>query len=624
MSTDTMPTAEVPAAPSGAGGKPRLWPPVALVAAYWMVYIGAGVADLGAYPKFFTRMIALGLLTLVFALWWLFTRRLPLRDRLIVLAATVAIFVIAMMLIHPTVQGLQLVLQFWAMPGMLTAWTAWLLYTRNASRQLCRNGMIVLAALAWAPTTAVRLDGLKGAGAGAFHWRWTLSGEEQFLAERAARREAADGEAAGDEPGAVQLVAAADDWPEFRGPQRDGAVHGVMIRTDWDKASPTQLWKRRVGPGWSSIIVIGDRLFTQEQRENKEAVVCYDADSGDELWSHEDEARFSEAMGGVGPRATPTFADGRIYALGAEGRLNCLDAATGDVVWSHDIKKDGQSTAPYWGFSSSPLVVDGKVIVFAGGGGAMAHGSQTNPESDEGKSATAAQQAPADKTLLAYDAETGELPWSATSGSHSYSSPQLATFDNVDQVLFMSDAALESVDPADGKLLWKLPTNAQVGQSTPSLQPHVLGESELLASFNGDAGVVRASVTRADDRWQVEPAQAPWPSREIKPFFNDFVRVGDDLFGFDGKIFCSFDVATGKRNWKAGRYGSGQVLLVADQPVLVVITEAGEAVLVAANPKKHEELGRFQAVEGKTWNHPTIVRGRLYVRNAEEMACYEL
>jgi hypothetical protein len=149
----------------------------------------------------------------------------------------------------------------------------------------------------------------------------------------------------------------------------------------------------------------------------------------------------------------------------------------------------------------------------------------------------------------------------------------------------------------------------------------MLGESSFLASFSPRTGLVRAKVTRSVDGWQVVPE---WDSKQFKAYFNDMVNVGDALYGFDGDIFCSVDLNTGKRNWKGGRYGSGQVLLLADQPVLLVISESGEAVLLAANPDKHEELGRFQAIEGKTWNHPTIVGQRLFVRNAEEMACYAL
>lgn len=639
MSSVVAHSADVSIAPADAARRPRLWPPVLIVAAYAIAYVGLGLIDVGAYGAFFGRMIALGLLTLLYSVWWLFSRRLPLRDRLGVFIAAAITLALAMALVHPSAKGLQLVMLFWALPAMFAAWTVWLLVTRHSSRQVTRLGMIVLAALALWPMVTVRLDGLSGAAGAVYHWRWTPTGEELFLADRAAHRkpaadDAAAADAAAGDAVAQPLAAGDGDWPEFRGSQRNGAVHGVKIRTDWDAAPPKLLWRHRVGPGWSSIVVIGNRLFTQEQREDKEAVLCYDADTGEELWVHEDEARFSEGMGGVGPRATPTFVDGRIYALGALGQLNCLDAATGDVVWSRDIKVDGQGSAPYWGFSSSPLVVDGKVIVFAGGGGTMSHGSGNNPEDgnseggDAEPAADGAEQAASQpknaNPLLAYDAATGELAWKAPSGDHSYSSPQAATFDGVTQVLFLSDAGLVGVDPADGKKLWELPANAKIGQSSPSLQPLLQGDSDVLASFQTDAGVVRATIKHVDDRWEVRAAEAPWPNRQIRPFFNDFVSVGPDLYGFDGKIFSSFNAAAGKPNWKKGRYGSGQVLLIADQPVLLVISESGEAVLVAASPDKHEELGRFQAIEGKTWNHPTVAHGRLYVRNAEEMACYEL
>jgi outer membrane protein assembly factor BamB len=397
----------------------------------------------------------------------------------------------------------------------------------------------------------------------------------------------------------------AGDWPAFRGPARDSVVHGVTIATDWSEHPPRQVWKRDVGAGWSSLVVVDGRLFTQEQRDDLEAVVCYNAATGEEVWAHTDEAWFAETMGGVGPRATPTFAEGRLFALGATGILNALDAASGDLIWSRDLTREGQGAAPPWGFCSSPLVVDGKVIVFAGGGLA---------DEDE-----AAAPADAAETLIAFDAATGEPVWRAAAGSHSYSSAQLAVFDGVPQILFTGNAELAAFDPATGAKLWALPTNAR--QASPAVQPHPLDDNDLIASFSPTAGSLRVAIERVDDQWRPEVV---WTSRDLKPFFSDFVRVGDYAYGFDSKLFCCVDLSTGKRAWKAGRYGSGQVLLLADQSVLLVTTDAGEAVLVAANHDEHVELGRFQAVEGKTWNHPTVVGRRLYVRNAEEMACYEL
>jgi outer membrane protein assembly factor BamB len=603
---------------------PRVWPPVVMTILYWAVYAGAGFLELDNFQRFLTRLAALGVFLLAFLTWWAFSNALPWTDRLIVVAVAAASIAASIMSLDSSLRGLEVAAVIYAVPAMLTAWSIWLFITRSTVRSTRRNGMLVLAILSWAWTPLVRLDGLKGAGNTAFHWRWTPTGEEQFLAERASLRVEPT---AGDDESAEQavvepLVADEGDWPGFRGPQRDGVVHDVTIRTNWNEKPPQLVWKHRVGPGWSSIVVVDGRLFTQEQHGQNEAIVCYDAETGNELWSHDDaNARFDEAMGGVGPRATPQFAEGRLYALGATGLLTCLDAASGDLKWQSDITKDGQGKAPYWGFCSSPLVVDGRVIVFAGGGTSgnpeapNAGGDAAGEDAAKGSDGAAANK----NTLLAYDAASGDLAWQAPSGTHSYSSAQLATIDGVTMLLFISDEALDAVDPATGDAYWSMPKNG--AESQPSLQPRFLGESDFLTSFSPRTGLVRAKVTRGVDGWQVD---RQWVTTQFKAYFNDMVNVGDALYGFDGDIFCSIDLNTGKRNWKGGRYGSGQVLLLADQPVLLVISEAGEAVLVAANSAKHEELGRFQAIEGKTWNHPTIVGQRLFVRNAEEMACYDL
>jgi outer membrane protein assembly factor BamB len=616
MSTATLPiNAGAPEMPRPAGL--RLAPMVALVAAYWVVYASVGMTEIPGFHKFLYRLGALAIMLLGFTGWWLFNRRMPLASRIAVLGVAILSAIIAVALKHPSVHGPLIVgVATYGIAATISGWIAWLVASRDAPAATCRRGMMLVAVIAWAWVVLVRMDGLGGATETVFHWRWTPSGEEKFLAEQAKLKLPSDA----NKPLAAAVVAATDaDWPAFRGDARDSALHGVEIATNWNESPPKQVWKQRVGPGWSSIVVVGDNLYTQEQIGDEEAVACYDAATGKPRWMHKDKARFDEAMGGVGPRATPTFADGRVYALGAAGVLNCLDAATGEPHWSHDIKSDGQEKIPMWGFCSSPLVVDGKVIVFAGGGGAMG-GDGKEKKSEEPKAAPAAPVNP--DTLLAYDAESGKLAWRAPAGDHSYSSAQLAKFDGQKQILFVGNAALVSVDPADGKVLWSLPGNGPDG--APNIQPHLQGDTDVLASFTADTGLVRAVVSHKDSAWN---AEVIWTSKDLKPFFSDFVRVGDALYGFDGSVFCCIDANTGKRQWKQGRngrYGSGQVLLVADQPVLVVLTEAGEAVLVAANPEKLEELGRFKAIEGKTWNHPTIVGHRLYVRNAEEMACFEL
>jgi hypothetical protein len=152
-------------------------------------------------------------------------------------------------------------------------------------------------------------------------------------------------------------------------------------------------------------------------------------------------------------------------------------------------------------------------------------------------------------------------------------------------------------------------------------QAHVVGDRQLVAGSLAGPGVARMELTRNGDTWQ---AAEVWATTQLKPEFPDIVVHQDHAYGLEVGILSCIDLKTGKRLWKGGRYGRGQVMLLADQGVLLILSEAGEAVLLATNPRKHQELARFAALEGKTWNHPVIAHGRLHVRNAEEMACYEL
>jgi outer membrane protein assembly factor BamB len=345
-------------------------------------------------------------------------------------------------------------------------------------------------------------------------------------------------------------------------------------------------------------VIVGNRLFTQEQLGQKEAVVCLDAGNGQTLWSHQDAARHEDVQGGAGPRATPTYADGRIYSLGATGILNCLNAETGQRKWFRDIAADAETKVPMWGFSSSPLVVGDVAVVFAG--------------DDTGTT---------DKTLLAYRKDTGKPAWSAQAGQRSYSSPQLAMVDGEPQLLFVSERGLLAFNPSAGAMLWEHSTPPGNPGVPRAIQPRSAGTNGILFDAGPELGTALVGVKHSDGSWI--PTER-WISRQLKPSFNDFVVHENGLYGFDGRIFTCIDLQTGKRLWKAGRYGSGQVLLLSDQALLLVVTDEGEAVLVTADPSEHRELGRFQAINGKTWNHPVIAHGRLYVRNAEEIACYEV
>jgi len=346
------------------------------------------------------------------------------------------------------------------------------------------------------------------------------------------------------------------------------------------------LWRRPGGPGWSSFAVRGSLIYTQEQRGPDEVVACYKLTTGEAVWAHRDTARFWESNGGPGPRGTPTLYDGRVYTFGATGILNVLNAADGSVVWSRNAASDTGMEVPHWGFASSPLVVDDQVIVATSG------------------------------RLAAYDLATGANRWMGPARGVSYSSPHLATLDGVAQVLLLSEPGVISVALADGKVLWEHPWKGY-----PIVQPALTADGDILISVSDSSGTRRLGVARGPDGWTV---QERWTSIGLKPYFNDFVVHHDHAFGFDGSILACIDLKDGKRVWKGGRFGNGQLVLLADQDLLVVLSEEGELALVKATPDQFTELARFPAIEGKTWNHPVLAGDVLLVRNGEQMAAFRL
>jgi outer membrane protein assembly factor BamB len=576
-------------APVDSATAPRFWPAVVLVCTFWGFVLITRVLDLPIFGVFMSNMGASALLALLFIVWWLTNRRIQAVDRLFGFVAVIVGGGLAAYLCDPSVGAIGVVL--FGAPVSLSAWLLWLLLTKRSSAAVKRAGLLGLLALTWGCLTVVRVDGVWGDNNATVSWRWSRSAEDEYLTQRA-QANANSASSAADDSSTGDLLLQSGDWPEFRGPNREAEVHGVTIAIDWSGDPPKQLWRNRIGPAWSSVLVIGDRLFTQEQRGESEVVVCLDAKAGSEIWSHQDKTRFSDGQAGAGPRATPTFSDSRIYSLGASGVLNCLDAASGKPQWSRNIVEDSGGPLPMWGFSSSPLITAGIVAVFAGG--------------DSGKG------------LLAYRAATGEPAWTTVTGPVSYSSPQLASIDGQAQMLMLSDLGLVSVEPETGTLLWQY--EAPASGLWRVVQPRQVESSGVLIGSE-DLGLTRLEITHNLNSWT---AAKSWSSKSMRPAYNDFVFSDGFVYGFDEGIFCCVDAQTGKRRWKAGRYGHGQVLLLADQRVLVVVSESGEAALVKASPDRHDELGRFQAVQGKTWNHPVIAHGRLYVRNDEEIACFEL
>lgn len=577
------------ALPTSAAPRWRLWPGVLLVVLMWIFIRGTGWALPGSMTQFLAMFWGPMIAAVAILLWWVAWSRGPWLDRILGVSFFTVAAVVTAIFCHTTYyMGLML----YALPLVLTAWVVWLVLASVLGRGTRLVGLFLVLAVAWGYHTLLRSDGVDGDFNAELAWRWTPTAEEKFLAEKAAEEPSP---AKPGEDAAPVLVLGAGDWPGFRGPERDGRLAGVRLGTDWKAHPPRLLWKHRVGPGWSSFAVVGNHLYTQEQRGDDEVVVCYAADTGSEVWVHKDTTRFTEDIAGPGPRATPTFHAGRIYSCGGNGTLNCLDAATGKSIWSRDIlAESGRDKPPMWGFSASPLVVDGVVSVFVGG--------------SDGKA------------VLAYHAESGSPAWSAGQGSHSYTSMHRARLNGVEQVLALSDVGLTSFHPKEGEILWHhdWPVTSGVARV---LQPAVLSDTDLLIGTWMGIGTRRLRLSHEDGKWT---EQELWTTKKFNPYFSDLVVHGDHVYGIDNGFLNCISLEDGASRWKARGYGNGQLLLLVDQGMILVITEKGDLALVEATPEKHREVTRVPALQGKTWNHPVVAHGKLFVRNGEEAACYEL
>ncbi|HEV8058513.1 MAG TPA: PQQ-binding-like beta-propeller repeat protein [Gemmataceae bacterium] len=594
-----MTTSAAPASsPAVNPGRPRIsvWPGVFIVAALWIFFevLPRFELDNRLYLQVF-QWGAMGLIG-VFVGWWLLFSRVPWVERIACLLLCALCGVAIWPFIHPSVEPRYAALMYvvYAIPVVLAAWVGWLLVTPALSWPIRRVGLLLVIALAWIYPTLLRLDGTTSNLKVEVNFRWKPTPEELFLEEKKTETVALK------VPVEILTGAQPEDWPGFRGLERDGRRPGVHIATDWKEVKPREVWHRRVGPGWGSFAVVGNRLFTQEQRGDKETVVCYDADTGKEIWEHADHERFYEAVGGPGPRGTPTFHQGRLYTLGATGRLNCLDPQTGNAIWTKEIVVDSNAKTQQWGFTASPVVAQGIATVFAGG--------------------------PDGKSVVGYKAADGALAWAAGTGTNSYSSTHLAKLGGVEQILMATDTGLTAFDPETGRVIWQHTqpkSKDALAGGAPIAQPTVLSDSEVL--YGTTNGTWRVKVSHEGNEWTTKQV---WESKAIKPYFNDMVVHKGYIYGFDGSstiLFTCIDLADGKMKWRERGYRGGQVLLLPDQDLLLILTEGNEVALVKTNPEKREELCKLPMLKGvKSWSHPVVAKGKLYLRNDEEAACYDI
>jgi outer membrane protein assembly factor BamB len=401
-------------------------------------------------------------------------------------------------------------------------------------------------------------------------------------------------------PGQSPAVAAAADqsasahaaknyWTNFRGPNRDGRYDEMAILTQWPATGLTPIWKQPIGLGYSSFTVADGKAFTIEQRRSQEVVVAYDVANGHEVWKQAWNAEFTDSTGD-GPRSTPTWDDGRIYALGATGELRCLDARSGGVLWGKNILKENGASNLSWAMAASPLIVDDKVIVLPGG---------------------------ANKSVVAYNKASGAAVWKSQSDPQAYVSPMLVTLNGRRQIIVVSSNRVFGLTPEDGSLLWDLTWDTSMGINVS--QPIMVDGNHFFISSGYGKGAALVEVTGSGKEMS---AKSLWENNTMKNKFNSSVLHEGYVYGLDEGILSCVDVKTGERKWKGGRYGYGQVLLASGH--LIVSSDAGELALVKATPQQFTEVARFAAIQGKTWNYPAIAGGRLLVRNANEMAAYNI
>ena len=570
-------------------GRLRLWPATLLLLsqlpAWWLLPQLAPDSMLNLFRPFLVP----GATTLLLVTWWLLVSRASWRERLAGCGLWLALLLIALQCADASLGFV-----FPVFAGSATAQAAVLaLHIPTSPR---RSRILALGAilLVCGGFQTVRLAGMSGAMMPQFIGRWGKSAEEALLARRQADTSTVPVTTA---KLVMPTQPATGDWPGFRGPHRDGHVDRLQISTDWQAAPPQELWRTAVGPGWSSFCAVGDWLFTQEQLGEEELVVCRSATNGTQQWVNRVTARFEESVGGAGPRATPTFDNGQLFTTGATGIVQCIDPTNGSTIWKRDLVQDGAANVPMWGFSRSPLPSGNLVCVFAGG-------------SDAG--------------VIAYNRQDGSIVWKQGQGSHCYTSAHLAEFDGVPQLLMFSDWGLQSLDVRNGDILWQRELASSGNRIT---QPLLLPPNAVVLSAGYGEGARRWQITRQAEtnEWQTTEV---WASRYLKPFFNDGVFYRDHIYGFDGKFLTCIDASNGQRAWKRARrrgsYGHGQLLLLTAQSLLLIQAEDGGLALVEATPQEHRELARLPALNAKTWNHPIIAQGKLFVRNGEEAICFQL
>lgn len=377
----------------------------------------------------------------------------------------------------------------------------------------------------------------------------------------------------------------AADWPQFRGPARDGVSAEAGLLDPWPAAGPAILWRAPLGEGFSAVSVVGDSLYTLFASGGEEFVGSFAVATGKERWRAAIGAKWTDRFGN-GPRSTPTVDGGLVFGLGSKGRLVALNAKDGGVVWQSDLKADFGARAPEWGVATSPLVVGDRLLVDVGG--------------REGNA------------LIAFDKKSGKVLWRAGNGEAGYAAPLFVNVGGVAQVLFFRAAGLVAVSPTDGAELWRLAwkTSYDVNAAMPVFVP----PDKVFVSSGYDVGAALLQIRVSDGK---ASAAEVWRTREMKNQFSSSVYFQGYLYGFDDKTLKCIDAQTGATMWRHRELGHGSLILAGG--LLIALGDAGTLVLAVATPDGYVQRGRLQAFKGKTWTMPSLSGGRLFLRDEREL-----
>lgn len=424
-----------------------------------------------------------------------------------------------------------------------------------------------------------------------FSWRWAPRIDERLGEVQIAA-------------GAVDLATTTPfDYPQFLGPDRTAVVVHRSFSRDWSSNPPRLVWRHEIGAGWSSFAAVNGFAVTMQQRGPGEHVTCYEIATGKARWSHAVQTRHETVLGFVGPRATPTIHNGRVFALGATGILRCLNGVDGLDVWrrdlfaEHDITQEEGESGVWWGRSGSPLVVDDKVIVGIGG-------SLRGPKHGLG----------------AYHVDTGEPIWETGGYQVSYASPSEMTIAGRRQIVCVMQDFVVGFGIDNGEVLWEHPWPGSSTAKPNVSQAKLVGDNRLFLSKGYFHGAELIELQRPGEDWEIKSL---WRNAKLMKtkFSNTAIKDGF-VYGLDDIALSCVELETGKRKWKKGRYRYGQVLLAED--VVLVATEDGRLVMVDANPEKFDELGSVHMIEGQTWNNACLYGRYVLLRNSIEAACVEL